>query len=319
MIMTDLPSTNSIARVYRSADLRDQLERLVIAELLGPAGDLEEIVDERTVRGRYLVGMLAPRGSSGIPEAYDDADQADPDSEDGTTDAPPPKAATAMLPSTIGLTFAVALDAGALCVTARWGRYSRAQVEEERFRRADGGYRSVWQRTQIEATSPPILLAPGKIAPWSPSSETPEVTVQGIVRKRAGQWIVTLFLVNGQPEPKVHKDSAWVFQPELIVEAPDGAPIFKRRALPHEQLDLDEQLMAMLYRGLVEFAVGHGVAIDAALARDAQGRPIYDRATRVWTAVGEGLPIMVVDEEIYHQFYLRQALHTRSPARPRSD
>src|SRR6266487_4398698 len=92
---------------YPSASLRDQLEHLVIADLLGPAGGPQEIVDERSVRGRYLVGMLAPRGSSGIPEAYDDADPSGADSEDGTTDAPPPKAAAAMLPSTIGLTFAV--------------------------------------------------------------------------------------------------------------------------------------------------------------------------------------------------------------------
>jgi hypothetical protein len=270
---------------YRSAELRDQLERLVIADLLGPAGGAEEIVGESSVRGRYLVGMLAPRGSSGIPEEYDDADPGGTDSEDGTTDAPPPKAAAAMLPSTIGLTFAVAAEASALCVTARWGHYDRVVVEEERFRRADGGYRPVWQRTQVNVTSPPIPLLHGKIAPWSPDPERPDVTVQGIMRKRAAQWIITLFLVNGQEEPKVRKDSAWVFQPELVVESSDGAPVFQRRALPHEQLDLDEQLMAMLYRNQVEFAVGHGVAVDAAVAQDADGRPIFDRAVRVWTAV----------------------------------
>jgi len=279
------PGSGSAAPSYTSADLRDRLEHLVIADLLGPVGGLEELVDERSVRGRYLVGMLAPRGSSGIPEEYDDADPGGPDSEDGTTDAPPPKAAAAMLPSTIGLTFAVAAEASALCVTARWGHYDRVMVEEERFRRTDGGYRPVWQRTQVDVTSPPIPLLHGKIAPWSPDPERPDVMVQGIMRKRAAQWIVTLFLVNGQEEPKVRKDSAWVFQPELVVESSDGAPIFQRRALPHEQLDLDEQLMAMLYRNQVEFAVGHGVAVDAAVAQDAEGRPIFDRAVRVWTAI----------------------------------
>lgn len=283
--VTHTQSNGIATSSYSSAALRDQLEHLVVADLLGPAGGPTEIVDERTVRGRYLVGMLAPRASSGIPEEYDDADPGGADSEDGTTDAPPPKAATAMLPSTIGLTFAVAIDATALCMRARWGHYDRVVVEDERFRRPDGGYRPVWQRTQVDAVSSPIPLKHGKIAPWSPDPERPDVTVQGIMRKRAAQWIVTLFLVNGQEEPKGRKDSAWVFQPELIVEAADGAPIFERRALPHEQLDPEEQLMAMLYRRQVEFAVGHGVAVDATVGHDANGSSIFDRATRVWTAV----------------------------------
>jgi len=40
-------------------------------------------VDEPTVRGRYLVDILAPRRSSGIPEEYDDADLGGTDSEGG--------------------------------------------------------------------------------------------------------------------------------------------------------------------------------------------------------------------------------------------
>jgi hypothetical protein len=164
-VIDSQPGNRQAPSSYRSADLRDRLERLVIADLLGPASGPDEIVDERTVRGRYLVSMLAPRGSSGIPEEYGDADPGGADSEDGTADAPAPKAAAVMLPSSIGLTFAVAADATALSVTARWGRYSRVEIHEERYQRKDGGYRPVWQRTQIDATSPPIPLKPGKIAP----------------------------------------------------------------------------------------------------------------------------------------------------------
>src|SRR5204863_3984657 len=114
-------------------------EHLVVRDILGPAGGPAEIIDEPTVRGRYLVGMLAPRSSSGIPEEYDDADPGGADTEDGTADAPASKAATAMLPSSIGLTFAVAADTTALCVTARWGRYDRAEIHDERDKRTDGG------------------------------------------------------------------------------------------------------------------------------------------------------------------------------------
>ena len=46
------------------SQLRDQLQEKVIADLLGPANGPEEIVDEGTVRDRYLVGKLGPKGQS---------------------------------------------------------------------------------------------------------------------------------------------------------------------------------------------------------------------------------------------------------------
>ena len=44
--------------------------------------------------------------------------------------------------------------------------------------------------------------------------------MQGLVRRRDHFWSVTLFLVNGQAEPKKLRDTAWLFQPELAVESP---------------------------------------------------------------------------------------------------
>jgi hypothetical protein len=41
--------------------IRDELEQLVVADLLGPAGGPEEEVAERQVSERYVTGMLAPR------------------------------------------------------------------------------------------------------------------------------------------------------------------------------------------------------------------------------------------------------------------
>jgi len=41
--------------------IRDELMECVRKDLLGPAGGPKEEVDERRVRDRYLVGMLAPR------------------------------------------------------------------------------------------------------------------------------------------------------------------------------------------------------------------------------------------------------------------
>ena len=93
--------------------------------------------------------------------------------------------------------------------------------------------------------------------------------MQGLVRKRDHFWSVTLFLVNGQEEPKKLRDTAWLFQPELVVESPDHGPVFQSRAHRRDPGKADpvtfaeEQEMAMLYRHHVEFGVGHGVSLHA--------------------------------------------------------
>src|SRR5262249_59877071 len=90
------------------------------------------------------------------------------------------------------------------------------------------------------------------------------VYVQCVIRRRDDHWSVTVFLVNGQEEPKKLRDQAWLFQPELIVECPKGKPIFFRRASQRDPGKLDpvtfeeEQQMAMLYGHCVEFAAGCG-------------------------------------------------------------
>lgn len=51
--------------------LRVELGRLVRQDLLGPAGDEREELEEANVRGRYIVGLLAPKGQSLLPDDED--------------------------------------------------------------------------------------------------------------------------------------------------------------------------------------------------------------------------------------------------------
>ena len=53
-------------------ELRAEQEAMVRCDLLGPAGGLEEEVDERVVRGRYILGLLTPRGQTILPGDQDD-------------------------------------------------------------------------------------------------------------------------------------------------------------------------------------------------------------------------------------------------------
>ena len=54
------PSATSIPSQHQ---LRAELEAMVLGDLLGPAGGESEELTERTVRDRYLVGVLAPSRS----------------------------------------------------------------------------------------------------------------------------------------------------------------------------------------------------------------------------------------------------------------
>jgi len=281
-----------------SREIREELRKAVLKDLLGPAAGPEEEVDERSVRERYLVGALAPKQQSfepevsapgdntGYPPAAEDslAIGGETETEDGKPDAV--ALPTRMLfPSSFGLTFGVDVGAKSLKLTVRWGQYRR-EVSETLVDQKTGNPKRIWKRRPIEASTQPVPLKEGRMKPWIPVGEFPDVTVQGKVRKYRSYWVVTLFLVNGQEEPKTLRDAAWLFQPELIVEAPDGTPIFVRRLPPRAKgkadavLFAEEQSLEMLYRRQVEFAVGHGVSVRAV---PVGGQP--DRATRVQTQV----------------------------------
>lgn len=193
-----------------------------------------------------------------------------------------------LVPSSLGFTFCVDGDVETIEVEALWGKYVREYDHEHtkpvnrKFRDAEGNVIEtrqedikvkVWQRVPCGGKIV-LKLEDGSLQPQKPDSENPDVRIQGTVRgKNAnGDRLVTLFIVNGQEEPEENKDSAWVFQPEVIVrpiaEASDTA-IFKRRlAITSQGDDPERDALEMVYRRQVEFAVGHGVAVHAETTAD---------------------------------------------------
>ncbi|NWJ98470.1 MAG: helicase [Chloroflexi bacterium] len=246
--------------------LRDELERMVLLDLLGPAGGAEEELDEPSVRDRYLVGMLAPRQQQVEPEEQDDLALPGSGGEDGIPD----KAATqnpTLFPSSLGLSFSVDGAATRLKITANWGHYLRQ--ESDTLLTTANKPKLIWKRQPVSGEL--ILpLKPGPIKAWSPApDEQPEVVVKGQIRQAEQCWVVTLFLVNGQEEPKRRRDEAWLFQPELVVETPNGAVFWQRsiaqlaaktNTTPKEP---EERAIEMLYRKQVGFAAGHGISVEA--------------------------------------------------------
>ena len=274
--------------------LRAKLEEMVFNDLLGPASGKVEELDERTVRDRYLVGVLAP-GRQGVPAASEEPDDEEipmiPDElpeggadslDDGSAEQDV-SVVQSHFPSSFGLTFCVTASAPELDVEACWGQYLREKREDLVDERT-GHAKRIWKRYP-RGGSKRIPLQDGVIRPFTVDSEAPDVRVQGQVRKHGNHVFVTLFLVNGQEEGRP-KDQSHLFQPVLTVTSPDGRAIFEKKLdLPRGQnadaaAKLEEDTIEMLYRRHVEFAVGHGVSVHANVSSETSTRATLVR-TRV--------------------------------------
>jgi ribosomal protein L24E len=282
------------------AYIRELLQLAVGDDLLGPAGGPHEHIVDMSVRDRYLVGKLAPRedaqgGIEGLegPLAEDEVEeptdpivpgQHEPGAEFGTatgrvepesdsSDEIDAASNQSLVPSSFGMTFCVDGDAERIEVEARWGSYERLPNDEHELTRPNGQKAKVWQR--IPCGGKLVLpLTEGVVPHQAPDANRPAVRIQGSIRAKNanGDRLVTLFLINAQEEPDTNRDTAWLFQPELIVRAEAEASkrsIFRRRpVLDADGNDPERESLEMIYRNRVEFAVGHGVAVHAETAED---------------------------------------------------
>lgn len=249
--------------------VRAELEEFVRADLLGPAGGETEEVTEQ-VTERYIVGTLAPRGevipADEMDRLAEDTEEgiaaADDDEEDG--DGAPSQAT--FFPSSFGLSFVVDGEETDVVVEGSWGRYHRRDSE---VARTDGTFPKVWKREPMSGVVS-LPLVEGPVAETSFAVDQPEVVLRGRVRRRDGQWVVSLFLVNAQHAVEKLKATRWIFQCELRVRgAGDASAPFRRRGVLVPGADHGDaaelRALAMRYRSLPEFAVGHGVGVHAEL------------------------------------------------------
>lgn len=245
------------------AYIRDLLQLAVEDDLLGPAdGPVEEIIG-MSVRDRYLVGKLAPPDTQ-VPddqvEDLPDAATGDPEGNGRESDA---STSQSLVPSSFGFTFCVDGSIGAIEIRAGWGRYERTESERTN-EKTEKPFRC-WKRIPSGGTAT-VSLDRRIVAPIVMDRACPDVVVQGTVGDPLpnGDRLVTIFLVNNQAKPEENQDQAWVFQPELVVRDPEGRAIFRRRlSLSDIGSDEERESLEMIYRRRVEFAVGHGVSVQA--------------------------------------------------------
>jgi hypothetical protein len=268
-----------------AAGIREELIQMVIKDLLGPAGGPDEELDQREdrVRERYLVGMLAPKATPVEATAMDELGVAEADDvEVGPTDLSAPSTDT-MFPSSMGMSFVVEREATAILIKTEWGRYRRTNSNSQT--KKDGSPALVWKREQVTGQPQAIPLKDGAFRPIAFSPDQPLVTLQGRIRQMRDCWVITVFLVNQQEEPKQRKDEAWIFQPKITVEDTEGRAIFvKRNSLVTDLSKLDPitreevETLEMLYRRHLQFAVGHGVSVHVTLPQ-----PLAEKARAIET------------------------------------
>ncbi len=282
-----------------SVEVRSRLREALALDLIGPGDAGHALADERLpgwVRPSswYLTGFLAPRGAKAEQRADDDADddfetEVADEAGNGDDSAEDRRAARkGFFPSSIGLSFLVAKDAGELDVTIRWGDYRHVGVaagndEEDPGDGADtaadrgdapaaagrSDAAQWWQRTARQAAVRVTLPASGR-KPY-PVPDSGGLILHAAARPVNGAGFggrippgarsASLFLVNERPAGDDRADEAFAFQAELEVR---GALPFVPRPDPRAGSgdDRDQQVADLHYAGTPEYAAGHGVAAD---------------------------------------------------------
>ena len=282
------------AQSWSSRDVRSELERFLVRDLLGPwAGDTEELPAGTIPSERYILGVLSPAREALDAEATDTT-ASDDGSGEGAGEVTAAAAAGSMSPASLGLSFSVPLSVSEVAIRASWGRY--VQVLSDTQLTETEAPRLVWQRVVAGGT---VELDVTSAEPAGcPYADQPDVIVRARCRPHQGVRVVDVALVNMQPRPAERKDAARLFQVRLEATASDGrSAIF----LPHNDpahvvaddmsahADLEMQGLEMLYREARQFAVGRNAGVDA------ERRTNEDSAWRVSTT---NLPAFEVEQTV---------------------
>ena len=253
----------------RGDTVRARLLDALKVDLVGPEAS-EEVLSQSPAT-RYLVGMLAPRGtalSASEDEGLTSTSDGDDEHETG------PRAAQELAPSSVGLSFIVDLTCDVIHVRSGWGMYERiepkdallADPEEAADIDLDGDPESTattkhrqykWVRRPFEtSTELSLRERTGR------EQASQDVWIEWLVESVGNGRIVSVFLVNERVAPTDRRPPAedWLYQPELSIRG--NGSIFLPRRLTRDHADTDPDIASadLIYRRRREFAVGHGIA-----------------------------------------------------------
>jgi len=228
--------------------VRTELVGYLRRSLLGP--EHEEEVLREPPSNHYLLGVLFPRDTAIAREEDQDAIEAHGDDESGTPEDPLPLA-NSVNPSAMGLTFRVRADVKTVRVRVRAGIYLEVEGEDDSRTRA-------WRRSPLQwETGISVRDAREYVVDRG-------LTLKCVARPRKDATLVTLTLVNrNEPVTRGERDAASYFQPVIEVSSTNSECTFlPSPGTAGSALDSDTESAALLYRDVLEYAVGHGCSTD---------------------------------------------------------
>ena len=243
---------------------RSEIINRTKALLLGPLAQGETISSPPV--DTYLTGILWPEGAL-LDSLEDEQSDGAPVNEDGETDAGVPGYRT-VRPCSIGLTFSADADATVVVSLAATARYSPVEREAPEGEKPQRQWRRVplnYTYTIPKGNTKACQTHDFQISDGSQIHD-PEVLIHVRRRVDGPQQIVTATLINKAIESDDRsRDELCLFQAGLEIKAfnPEGGGAIRPRpAVLSTAADEDTQSAALLYRDVLEYSVGHGVAVE---------------------------------------------------------
>lgn len=258
-----------------SEAVRARLCDALYADLIGPFSPDEEARGNHEVlpippSRWYLTGFLAPRGGQ-APEV-DDQDShggelsagSEERKDDAGSDEPEPKRPV-RFPASMGLSVFLPPGSGDhLDVEVSYADYDKIPVPIER----DDNVKHGWKRVPHGPVSVRVPLSEGALAGRKslPVPGSRGLALQGELRETdidgmpKGARVLSLFLVNDRTVLELDRDLNYVFQVKLALTFAGGFLSRPNRRGESSESD-DMQVLALLFRDHVEWAVGHNTSV----------------------------------------------------------
>lgn len=254
------------------AELRNGFIAQVHKRLIGPSEQAEELQEKPNKR--YLTGMVFPQGASAaaaVADEQQDAEGAEAEEVEGIES--PTDILFQRLPASVGMTFAIADEEQSLTVSVNAAGYARGQAETlavtsdvasgPRGRRKAA---AVWRRKALSdnGAAEVVCIAIGADAA---DIRTPRPVLGGraelrvYIRTAAGHRVATIVLVNRRVTPEdtpVETDDI-LFQVAMTCAPSLGIPAYPDP--PAISPDPEAEELALQYRDMPAFAVGHGCGV----------------------------------------------------------
>ncbi len=296
---------------------RDHLLRALRADLIGPyhldeAPIAAEEILELAPSHHYLTGFLAPEEERepDAPDADDPLGAGSDEPEEETQGEEPENKRKNLWPASIGLSVLVPKETREVQATVRFAEYY-LEVEKAEGR---GRSKRLWKRRPRQALPCAVPLDAKALHDGISLGSGSRLTLFGQVRAVEhvrglddGTQALALFVVNQRgPGTQGRRDEQLVFQVEMEITCAEGIvprPDFS----DEESAEWDDKVADLQFRGRVEHAVGHGVAVEVP-----PGQSPVTRVKTTWLPEHE-VPRIVARSEAGVTVAMEELAHLEKP------